>query len=70
MKDWIQEHYPEVHRSYKRLRQAVQEAWEAVTHERIKELIRAMPQRCQDVINADGGPTAVTQKLITLSPAS
>jgi hypothetical protein len=57
MKDWIQNHYPEVHRSYKRLRNAVQEAWEAITHERIKELIKEMPARCKAVIKAEGGYT-------------
>jgi transposase len=40
MKDYIQEHYPEAHRSYKRLRATVQEAWESITIERIRELIR------------------------------
>jgi len=54
MKDYIQEHYPDVHRSYKKLRSAVQEAWESVTHKRVKELIREMPDRCQAVINANG----------------
>lgn len=54
MKDYIQKHYPDVHRSYKRLRAAVQEAWESITHERIKELIREMPDRCQAVIDAKG----------------
>jgi hypothetical protein len=57
MKDWIQNHYPEVHRSYKRLRNAVQEAWEAITHKRIKELIKEMPARCKAVIKAEGGYT-------------
>ena len=54
MKDYIQEHYPRVHSSYKKLREAIQEAWESISHERIKELIRTMPQRCKDVIKADG----------------
>jgi len=57
MKDYIQKHYPDVHRSYKRLRSTVNEAWESVTHERIKELIREMPERCQAVIDAKGGYT-------------
>lgn len=57
MKDYIQEHYPDVHRSYKRLRTVVQEALESITIERIRELIKTMPESCQDVINADGGPT-------------
>lgn len=54
MKDYIQEHYPKVHSSYKRLRQAVQEAWESITNERIRELVRSMKDRCQAVIDADG----------------
>jgi hypothetical protein len=54
MKDYIQEHYPQVHGSYKRLRVAVQQAWESIAHERIKELVRSMRERCQAVIDADG----------------
>jgi len=54
MKDYIQEHYPEVHRSYKRLRAAIQEAWESISYERIKELVHSMRERCQAVIKADG----------------
>ena len=46
---------PEVHNSYKRLRVEVQGAWEAVTHERIKELIREMLNRCKAVIEAEEG---------------
>lgn len=61
MKDYIQEHYPQVYSSYKRLREAVQEAWESVTHERIRELIhdseRGMKARCQAVIDAQGWHT-------------
>ena len=54
MKDYIQEHYPEVHSSYKWLRATVQEAWESITHERTKELAHSMRKRCQAVIDADG----------------
>jgi hypothetical protein len=57
MKDYIQEKYPEVHRSYPRLKEAVAEAWNAVTDEQVRELIRTMPQRCQAVIDAQGGHT-------------
>ena len=46
MKDWIEEHYPKVHNSYVKLKKVVQEAWEAITHERIEEIVREMPQRC------------------------
>ena len=34
IKDYIQEHYRQVHSSYRRLRAAIQEAWESITHER------------------------------------
>jgi hypothetical protein len=54
MKDYIQEYYPQVHSSYKRLRAAVQEAWESITHERIKELVHSMRDRCKAVIKAEG----------------
>lgn len=54
LKDCIQEHYPQVHSSYMRLRQAIQEAWESITHKRIKELVHSMRERCQAVIDAEG----------------
>jgi transposase len=57
MKLWVEQNYPEVYRSYKKLRETVQKAWESVTIERIREIIRTMPKRCQDVIDAKGGPT-------------
>lgn len=57
MKDYIQEHYPQVHSSYKRLRTAIQEAWDSITHDRIKELVHSMRERCQAVIDADGWHT-------------
>ncbi|KAE9380210.1 hypothetical protein N431DRAFT_310136, partial [Stipitochalara longipes BDJ] len=57
MKDYIQEHYPKVHSSYKKLRAAVQEAWDSITHERIRELVRSMKDRCQAVIDAEGWHT-------------
>jgi ketohexokinase/beta-glucosidase len=57
MKDYIEEKYPEIHKSYPRLREAVAEAWNAVTNEVVRELIRSMPARCQAVIDAQGGHT-------------
>jgi hypothetical protein len=57
MKDYIERKYPEVHRSYKRLREVVKEAWESITHERIKQLVREMPERCRAVIEAQGAYT-------------
>ena len=57
IKDYIQEKYPDIHRSYPRLREAVIEAWNSITDEQIKELIGTMPERCQAVIDAQGGHT-------------
>jgi hypothetical protein len=54
MKDYIQEYYPQVYSSYKRLRAAVLEAWESISHERIKELVHSMRARCFAVIKARG----------------
>jgi ribosomal protein S10 len=54
MKDCIQKHYPKVHRSYKKLRAAVQEDWESVTHKRIRELVHSTKDCCQAVIDAEG----------------
>lgn len=55
MKDYIQAENPKVHGSYPRLRKAVLEAWEAITHAEIQELIRGMGDKCIEVILADGG---------------
>jgi hypothetical protein len=57
MKDYIQEHYPKVYSSYKNLRIAIQEAWESITHEQIRGLIRGMRDRCKAVIAAQGYST-------------
>jgi hypothetical protein len=57
MKNYIEEKYPEVYRSYKQLREVVLEAWESITEATIKELIRGMGDRCIEVILADGAYT-------------
>lgn len=55
MKDWIQENYGDQEKlSYDTLRQAVKEAWDAVTPEHLDELINSIPYRYQAVIDADG----------------
>ena len=54
MKDHIQKHNPEVHRSYKKLRAAVQEAWDSITTATIRQLIDGMEEKCLDVIVANG----------------
>ena len=50
----IQDYYPKAHSSYKRLREAIQEAWNSITHERIRELVHGMRERCLAVIRARG----------------
>lgn len=57
MKDYIEEHNPEIHRSYPKLRAAVAEAWNAIVNEDIVDLIRTMPDRCRAVIAAEGWHT-------------
>jgi hypothetical protein len=52
MKNYIEEKYTNYYRSYKRLTEAVQGAWESITKETIQALIRGMKDRCQAVINA------------------
>jgi transposase len=57
LKDLLQEIDPAVHRDYPRLRRAVIVAWETITDAEIRERIRTMHQRCQDVIDAHGMET-------------
>jgi hypothetical protein len=58
MKDWIEDNYLDKRFTYPVLRQIVIEAWDkAITAEVLWELLQTMHQRCQDVIDADGGPT-------------
>src|SRR5436190_12553110 len=57
MKDYIEAHYPEEDCTYDQLRQVVKEAWDSITAEQLRELIDNMRQRCQDVIDANGGHT-------------
>jgi hypothetical protein len=52
IKDYIQEKYPEIHRSYPRLCETVAEAWNTITTKQIQELIRSIPASCQAVIDA------------------
>jgi len=58
MKDWIQDNYiMEDLTSYKTLRKAVTEAWEAVGQAALDKLLDGMHARCVAVINADGRAT-------------
>ena len=54
MKDYIAGNYPEK-MSYNNLREAVLEAWKAISTEELGELVRDMPHRCQAVIDVSGG---------------
>jgi transposase len=57
MKDWIALHYPEKTTSYQQLRRQVMEAWNAIGRDLLRNLVATMPQRCRDVIEADGKHT-------------
>ena len=61
MKNYIEKNYPELQEgrqyTYPRLRTIVQEAWDSITPKFLGELIDSMPQRCQAVIDAQGGYT-------------
>jgi hypothetical protein len=55
MKNWIQLHYRDEDKlSYDRLRQAVREAWDAITSSQLDSLIESMSKRCQAVIDVEG----------------
>jgi transposase len=57
IKDIIEEKDPEIHRSYPKLRAAIIEAWNSITDEEVRDLIRSMHDRCQAVIDAEGWHT-------------
>lgn len=56
MKDYVEDHYGHIEKpSYDMLRSWFLEAWDKVDDSRIYALLASMPQRCRDVIDADGG---------------
>lgn len=61
MKDHIEQHYPDLpggrQYSYDQLRGMGCEAWESVTPEMLTEVVGTMRERCQAVIDAQGGHT-------------
>lgn len=57
MKDYIEDQFGDVQLSYDRLRQVVKEAWDSITQEQLEGLLNSMQERCQDVIDAQGGYT-------------
>ncbi len=46
LKDIIQEKNPEIHRSYPKLRAAIIEAWNLITDEEVRDLVKTMHDRC------------------------
>src|SRR6266487_4354933 len=56
MKDYIENIFPE-QMTYPQLRAAVQEAWDSITADQLKELMDSMHNCCQAVIDADGKQT-------------
>ena len=44
-------------RSYDELRVIVKEVWDCVNSEDLMNLTRTMPERCQAVLDGEGGPT-------------
>ena len=57
MKDWLDDNFQDDKCSYDVLRARVKEAWDVIGEETLKEQIESMPQRCIDVIAAEGGHT-------------
>jgi ketohexokinase/beta-glucosidase len=63
MKDWMEKEYPDnpletsSKAQYRRLRAQVTAAWEAIGQDYLQELVESMPERCLDVILANGGHT-------------
>ncbi|KAL2018279.1 hypothetical protein VTK56DRAFT_983 [Thermocarpiscus australiensis] len=55
MKNWIEEHYDIQGLSRARLKQVIQEAWEAVPPDFLHRLAHSMPRRLQMVIENEGG---------------
>jgi transposase len=61
LKDYIEIHYPDLdggkQYTYDKLRQIVREAWDSISSELLQSLVDTMHDRCQAVIDADGGHT-------------
>ena len=54
MKDWISTRWKDRRVSLDEIRRQVLVAWEAIESDILEDLIQTMPQRCQDVIAANG----------------
>jgi DDE superfamily endonuclease/Transposase len=57
MKEWIQNQYDDELIHLDDIRQAVQDAWDAVPEQKLRDLVDSMPARCRAVIEADGRHT-------------
>ena len=55
MKNWLEEHYDVQQLKLPELRQAIQEAWEAVPQDLLIRLAHSMPERLRMVIANGGG---------------
>jgi transposase len=57
IKDYIDERLPPGgDLLYERLKRLVQQAWDSVSEDYLRELLQSMPARCRAIIEADGGP--------------
>jgi len=57
MKDYIADKWGDVQLGYDALRTAILEAWDVIEPQQLEDLIKTMPERCEDVIAANGGHT-------------
>jgi len=63
IKQWILDNYPELQElgksqeAFDRLAAAIQQAWQAIGEEKIREYIKSMNRRCRAVIKAKGWHT-------------
>jgi hypothetical protein len=61
IKDYIEVYYPDLpggrQRSYNQLRGIAQKAWDSITPDLLAEVVATMQDRCQAVIDAQGGHT-------------
>jgi hypothetical protein len=57
MKDWIQDRFDDGLTALNNIRQAVQDVWDAVPEQKLRDLIDSMPARYRAVIETDGRHT-------------
>ena len=57
IKDYIKNKYGDIQYSYNKLRAYIKEAWDQITEEQLNSLIDGIRERCQAVIDVEGGFT-------------